>query len=568
MIRELFTISEEYENMKKYIWDTNRNSMMVFARLAYKRVEVCGFVTTRAFVGECIMNRPIVSVSDVDQESGVVVIMADECERSEVENFWSPKTSVKIITYSECLAVDYRLKYKKIILYGMGYGSNLVRNLLTEMKVDIQGYTLTIVTEQDRISTDKPVYEIEQLPKEEQDVVIITAMPDRKRYQREMLQSLEKAGITDIYLNGTFVSDLDISNSITFLVIDKALKVNKKFYILGNADQYGQLIEDILSTYGICCEGYVEENGLYDMYYEGMEDKFFIVNAIEQLDIEKKCDQLEKMGVSINALAYTGIGYVNLKSPCYENIPDCLVDYAPLYADFNGINVHGNREAQFRIIILGGSTSTTRRHRSKSWVEFLYEILLKEVGEVVIYNFANGGNDVVVELLKLLRDGCHLHPDYVISLSGVNNVWRKKLAVNQFHVESPIKWIKCLNPNVRINSGIEVEEDLFEFWLRIQKIMKEVAKVYGAHYLGVLQPMNRGKENKNLAEVMLFEDEDAKSGAKSFHDNARSDDFYLNLLQIFENEENMYVDTVHYSEQANKIIAERIAYEVLQNLDR
>ena len=42
----------------------------------------------------------------------------------------------------------------------------------------------------------------------------------------------------------------------------------------------------------------------------------------------------------------------------------------------------------------------------------------------------------------------------------------------------------------------------------------------------------------------------------------------LNLLQIFENEENMYVDTVHYSEQANKIIAERIAYEVLQNLDR
>lgn len=568
MIRELFTISEEYADMKKYIWETNRNSMMVFARLAYKRVEVCGFVTTRAFVGECIMNRPVVDVSTVEQVNDALVIIADECEKGKVESFWSPDTSVKIITLTECLAVDYRLKNKKIILYGMGYGSMYVRKLLTEMGVDIYGYTLTDISASNSIETDKPVFALGQLSEMGSIVVIITAMPNRKQYQWEMLQSLEKIEIKDIFLNGTFVSDQDIHNSITFQVIDKAVKKNMNVYIYGKDDEYGKLIKDILDIYGIDCLGYVEERDLYDMYYDKPEKDFFVVNAVQPFEIEEKCSQLEHMGITINNLSYTGIGYVNIKSLCREKMPDCLVDFMPLYADIKGINVHGRNDAKVRILVLGGSTSTSGWFRPKSWVEFLYERLQEKLGDIVIYNFANTGNDVVVELLKLLRDGYHLRPNYVISLSGVNNVWHKQGMINQFNVESPIRWLKRLNENREYNAGLDVEEDLFEFWVRIQRIIKAVTHIYGAHYLGVLQPMNFGKENKSLTETMMFEDEETINGVKSFHDNATETDFYLNLMRIFENEENMYIDSAHYSEQANKIIAERIAYEVLQSLGR
>lgn len=540
---------------------------MVFARFAHKRIDICGFVTTKEFAGECIMNRPVLKVSDLDINTNTILVIADECKKDEVMAFWDKGFLGEIISYSECLAVDERLRDKKIVLYGMGAGSKHVKNLLDNIGADVYAYALTKVTEQDIRLADRHVYEITQLSELEGITVIITATANRKQFQWEMLANLETLGIDDIYLNDTLVPDLDISNSITFQQIDKAQKENKKIYIYGRTDEYGKLIKDILDIYSIPCEGYVGENELYDMYYDGMEGRFFIVNAIDQLEIEKKCDELERMNISINDLAYTGLAYVNLKSPCYEIIPDCLVDYAPLYADFNGINVHGDRRAKTRIIVLGGSTSTTRRHRPKCWVEFLYERLQDKIGDVVIYNFANAGNDVVVELLKLLRDGYHVKPNYVISLSGVNNVWRKNLAVNQFHVVSSINWIKYMDPERKFNAGIEIKEDLFEFWIRIQKIIKAVSQIYGAQYLGVLQPMNRGKENKNLYETMMFEDEEAKCGAKSFHDNARDDDFYINLLNIFENEENMYVDTVHYSEKANEIIAQKIGDYMIKNIE-
>lgn len=568
MIKELYTLSKKYENKKIYIWNTNRNSLMVFAKLAHKRINVCGFVTTGLFVGEYIMNRLVVNVSAIEQQKEVLIIIADECKKRKVQEFLSPNSSVEIVGYSESLAVDYRLKDKNVILYGRGEGSRYVKGLLNEVEVDILGYVLTKVTAQDKRLADKPVFTLEQLSQKKEATVVITAMANNKHYQWEMLQSLERVGIEDIYLNGTFVTDQDINNSITFQTIDRAYKENKKIYIYGKADEYGNLIKDILKIYGIPCEGFLDEYGLYDKYYEENEKRFFIVNAIQPSDLKEKCDQLEQMGISINDLSYTGLGYVNIKSPCRERIPDCLCDFMPLYTDFNGINIHGNREAKYKIAVFGGSTSTSRWFRPKSWVEFLYDMLQNEIGDIVIYNFANAGNDVVIELLKLLRDGYHVKPNYVISFSGLNNVWHKKFAVNQFHVVSPIKWIKHISPDTEFNAGLEIEEDPFEFWVRIQKIIKAVAQIYGADYLGILQPMNIGKENKNLIESMMFEYEETKEGAKSFHDNSKDDDFYLNLMKIFENEENMYIDPGHYNEKANEIIAEKIFNIILKNREK
>ena len=346
-----------------------------------------------------------------------------------------------------------------------------------------------------------------------------------------------------------------------------AYKSNKKIFIYGQADEYGRVIENILEIYGIPCAGYADENVLYDMYYEGFEDKFFIVNAVQRIDNEKKCDQLEKMGISLNTLAYTGLSYVNEKTTNYQYIPDCLVGHSTLYGDFNGINVHGDSEANNRIIILGGSTSTTRWFRVKSWVEFLFERLYQEFkGDVVIYNFAAPSNDVVAELLKLLRDGFFIRPNYVVSLSGVNNLRYKDLTVNQFNVEEPVRWLKWLNPECIFNAGIEVKEDLFAFWLRIQKVIKAVCEVYGAKYLGVLQPMNIGKEKKDLFETMMFEEEREKNNVENFHNNASDNDFYLNLMTIFEMEEQMYVDAVHYSEKANQVIAKIVGDYIIEGL--
>lgn len=54
--------------------------------------------------------------------------------------------------------------------------------------------------------------------------------------------------------------------------------------------------------------------------------------------------------------------------------------------------------------------------------------------EVVLYNGAACGYDIVQELLRLMRDGNIIKPDYVISMSGVNNTNRKMRTDNQFCV--------------------------------------------------------------------------------------------------------------------------------------
>ena len=50
--------------------------------------------------------------------------------------------------------------------------------------------------------------------------------------------------------------------------------------------------------------------------------------------------------------------------------------------------------------------------------------------------------------------------------------------------------------------------------------------------------------------------------AASFRIESRQDDFYINLLSLFDEKEGMFIDNCHYSENANGILAE-IVYEKL-----
>ena len=570
MLCELYTLKEIYANSNIFIWEINRDSMMVFAMFAYKRIDICGFVTTNEkFAGKAeICNRPVLGIKDLAQKSRSVVIMADTCKKEEVLKSFEEHKSIEVITYSDCLAVDYRLRDKKVILYGMGKESRRIRDILEENGIQVYGYTLTIVTEQDKALTAKKIYKVERLPQTNEIAVIIAVEP-QNTCKWEMLEALERGQINNIYLSDMIVPAQDIGNAITFPLIDKVYKEKKKIYIYGQINLYGRMLEDVFRIYGIPFAGYVDFSSLCDISYDGFGDKFFVINEVQQAKMEKSCDELESLGLSLNNLAYTGIGWVNVKVSESRAIPDCLTGYMPLYTDFNGINIHGDKYANIRILVLGGSTSTTRYFRAKSWVDFLYERMSKEIGDVVIYNFANCGNDVVIELLKLLRDGYYVKPGYVISLSGVNNKCFKEWTINQFNVMEPVRWLKALDSVCTYNAGLEIKEELFTFWIRIQRIIKAVAEIYGAKYLGVLQPMDIGKKNKNLYETMVFEEDagEAEENIKKYREQSREDDFYLNLLAIFDDvKENMYTDECHYTEKANKIIAEKIGDALLKIL--
>ena len=168
---------------------------------------------------------------------------------------------------------------------------------------------------------------------------------------------------------------------------------------------------------------------------------------------------------------------------------------------------------------------------------------------------------MVDELLRLLRDGHALQPQIVISMSGVNNLSRKK-SINQFNETRTLSWVHSMSHGKACSAGVANEEMPYSFWCRVQRLLKLTADFYGASFLGFLQPMNITMSIKDLWEKSVYEVENAIIGAWNFVESAHGSDVYINLMQLFEHQEERYIDLAHYTDSAHEIIADKV-YEAI-----
>ena len=74
--------------------------------------------------------------------------------------------------------------------------------------------------------------------------------------------------------------------------------------------------------------------------------------------------------------------------------------------------------------------------------------------------------------------------------------------------------------------------------------------------------MNVCMEPDTLRECLMFAAESRGSNSR-FAADSRSDDFYINLLDLFHHREGMFIDNCHYSDEANGIIAD-IVYRAIK----
>lgn len=282
---------------------------------------------------------------------------------------------------------------------------------------------------------------------------------------------------------------------------------------------------------------------------------------------ESICDILDEIGFSLEKHNYTSIHPEARKYKYAMNtVIDCLVGHASRgNGKLQGYVVYGEeKRGCLKIMVLGGSTSTDGYYRTKSWVNLFFHKIERSGIEVVLYNGAACGYDIVQELLRLMRDGNIIKPDYVISMSGVNNTNRKMRTDNQFCVVDFLNWIKALDRECEYSSGINDNEVLYDFWNRNAKIMKMICELLGAKFYGFLQPINIGMKNAGLNEISMYEQDDCLSNTNIFREKVMSEreHIYTNLIDLFDKKENMYIDNCHYSNKANDIIA-NIVYDTL-----
>ena len=75
--------------------------------------------------------------------------------------------------------------------------------------------------------------------------------------------------------------------------------------------------------------------------------------------------------------------------------------------------------------------------------------------------------------------------------------------------------------------------------------------------------MKFGKANMSLLEASIHDDE--KREARSFREKSTDTDFYMNLIDLFDENEGMYIDACHYAQKAKKVLADIVFQDIVQN---
>lgn len=566
MIQLLYTFPEEMKRKDIYIWDVSKDSITEFTKLAMRLIDVKGFITQEErYIGEQYMNRPVVGIETVLKEKDTVIIVSSKCNRNNI----SDEINKKAFLISDLLQVDERLRDQRVFIYGAGEGGKAIHTELKENGISVEAFCVT-----NRIShntmDDKTIYQINEIEQKARDAFIISVLHENQK--QEIVDVLD-AYNANIYIRDP-LNDDDIFATSLFQSIHEAWRKKKKIYIYTRTlGAYAQLVKAMLELYGLRICGYIykEDNtsvgikSIYELVYENIEDIYVLVNDLDILDRESQVETyalIEDMGLSLQCFNYAGFHSVTTNDwrNCYKLMPDPLLGWSMIYDDENlpGVHTIGSRDKDsIKILILGASASTDGVLRPISWVRQLYQKLSEQRFKVTIYDCAGPAEDVLQELLRLIRDGIHLKPQYIISMSGGNNAGRQiRDVINRANLKHTIEWYKVLAPASSCIYGLPVKESAFSYWVRIQKIIKAVAELNGSKYYCFLQPIKDAKENLSIFERSLHFSGDTDNETFSFRQESRSDDFYINLLSFFDEEEGMFIDNCHFSERGNAILSE------------
>lgn len=558
MFKSLYTLSEKYSGKKIIIYGVNRTSVNLFADLVLNHdVNVYAFLDIEdRFTGESFVNRHIINIVQLRQLDNAVVIISSAYNKEEIRKCISME--VEICYKSEIFDFNKELMGKRIYLYGIGKKGEAIYDALKAKGMEPEK---VCVTERGRIGRwcGKEVFLVEQIMQESNCAVIIST--DNKYFVEEMLGQL-----TDLEVEKFipfYVRDYMLSNF--FQVINIALLNHKKIWMYGDRDENTRYLKKILVKYQINIEQEIYGEGIYKLTSKDVNEITIVVAERDAHKSERIFDILDSLGYQLEKMNYTALTCCIMKPDGFRMAEkkDILLG-SNTFADekYPGYFVYGDaRKAKEKIMVLGNSTSTSNVFRTVSWVDFLYEKMLEKGYHPIIYNGSVSAYGIVDEFLHMIRDIEVLKPDYVISFSGINNTFNKK-AVNQFNTQNGEWTIKSDSSAI---SGIRGTETLYDFWCRISKLMMMTAECYGAKLYSFLQPMSMAKEELDLIETGLF---DMTEHTKHIREYKRrvaleTDKFYINMLSLFEDRKEMYIDMYHYSTEANRLIAESV-FEVIK----
>ena len=321
-------------------------------------------------------------------------------------------------------------------------------------------------------------------------------------------------------------------------------------------------------------EGGPKENFIYVALYSGHKEVF---------------ESLRKKGYKYNQ------DFILTNVSMYVkdlNLVDPLLTYSREEKSYPGFVQFGRMEKEcYKVLVLGNSTSETSIGGMNCWAYYLQKELKKELGrDTIIYNGAISGYNSAQEFLKLARDGIELHPDMVVSFSGVNDVdgfgtsvtgvnllhkYQKRMWDNILNIEGTIPDSLYMRDMNKITYGIENNKNDYVRWIDNERKMYAICKEYDIDFMGCLQPMITqgeyivGKEMQELLEDAGI-DIKYEIAQRMFVDGVKKNQkqykWLIDLTELFRNKTDLYYDNVHYNEAGNKVIAKKVAELIVKKV--
>lgn len=564
VIKFIKSVREDILEKNIYIWNVNTDSMDIFVYLGIMLVDIKGFVLsqdTNAGKNTTVMNRPLITIEEFNEKSNAILITADYCVTIEDAKHLINKP---IFKYSDILGTDSNLYRKNVYLYGAGKGAEKLTNELMKDGVDIKGYIISTSPPSEEKFMGKPVkkYDVENFG--EKDAIVVSVL--HFNITEEILSNCKDAPC-DVYIQKCFAIPFECTNQVH--MFDNALKENKKILFLNDYFYLGSQIIKFLELYGI--EFINQDNykidALYDLSFENQNQFIVMINEYDNIKKVELLKKLKLMGF------YAADNVVSLHSSITETqkfwfkendyINDCLCGHSQKYdsSDSCGWKIlGGSEENKPKIVILGGSTSTEELYEPETWMRKLYKKLNILNLSFTFYIGGAGDYRAIHELLRFLRDGHIIKPDIVISMSGVNNIWFYPFQ-NKFNLME-------YKPNTEYIDGFKDEDNYYENWLRVENILDLYVKSLKAYFFPFLQPMNLYVPNATVESKMRTETEHCIVGNKEYLENANSNNIYSNLINLFHNRSEMFIDRCHYSDQGAEILSDKVLKVILPTVKK
>lgn len=401
-------------------------------------------------------------------------------------------------------------------------------------------------------------------------------------------------GIRNIILDGDEIVNANvlINENECFAIQNigwmREIVKNKKLFLYGLSPRSKELTR-IYELLDFRIEGYISDElnecqdgkkviALEELIYE--EDFFLLLNR-EQY--RNNVERLLDLGIAM----FENLAIDNPFGTWHLGIGNQVLDINLGHTFMGGqgmcgFEILGNNNADdYKIAVLGGSTTDGTLFPFKSWSEILLEKM--ERSNVTIFNGGVVGYTSTQELVKLLRDILYLAPDMVIVYDGFNDIAFKEgqnpfdfpdiHRAMEFVDENKDKiWLDLFAENVVPYTGICPSEDKFGIWLNNIKKMKAICENEKIKFMAFHQPILYSKPNLTKDEKGLlwstWRINDCYKWANIFREKIKTVisacDYIYDLSDIFDNETDVYMEDCHVYEKGNNIIADAI-YRIIRN---